>query len=327
MLPAPAHTRHRPVPDLLYQDSSLQFFVRSQQDGEKDGSRNKESESDISSLESTGTDSDAPLSKHPMQVPEPGSSQDQGVQNILQFLGNQASAIKGPEVSTDVAALISEFLLKGIDKESRKTTLESYPCLANCPALQPPMINPEFRSCLSIRTNAVKEDTFLSKLQLQLASGISALAVGFVKQYEKTKSNSTAPLKIIADVFHAISLHRRYSILPFLDGNVRKFSDTCPIDEFLFGKTFPDQWKSASEAQRLGFSIEKKEKALGSASSKPVVYKKLEPKPGPSRVPSSLNSRRQISHEKGGGEVSFSKVIPEAVDKLRDLFAQSLHRD
>ncbi|CAH1989600.1 unnamed protein product, partial [Acanthoscelides obtectus] len=227
------------------------------------------SESDVSSLESTGTDSDsdAPLSKHPTQVPDPGSSQDQGVQNILQFLGNQASAIKRPEVSTDVAALISEFLLKGIDKESRKTTLESYPCLANCPALQPPVINPEVRSCLS--TNAVKEDTFLTKLQLQLASGISALAVGFDKQYEITKSNSTdetradlerccAPLKIIADVFHAISLHHRYSILPFLDGNVRKFSDTCPIDEFLFGKTFPDQWKSASEAQRLGFSIKKK---------------------------------------------------------------------
>ncbi|CAH2004847.1 unnamed protein product [Acanthoscelides obtectus] len=44
MLPAPAHTRHRPVPDHLYQDSSLQFFVRTQQDGEKDGSRNKESD-------------------------------------------------------------------------------------------------------------------------------------------------------------------------------------------------------------------------------------------------------------------------------------------
>ncbi|CAH2006338.1 unnamed protein product [Acanthoscelides obtectus] len=261
-------------------------------------------DSSSESLESTGTDSDsdAPLSKHPTQVPEPGSSQDQGVQNILQFLGNQASA-KGPEVSTDVAALISEFLLKGIDKESRKTTLESYPCLANCPALQPPVINPEVGSCLS--TDADKEDTFLSKLQLQLASGISALAVGFDNQYEITKSNSTdetradlerwcAPLKIIADVFHAISLHR-YSILPFLDGNVRKFSDTCPIDEFLFGKTFPDQWKSASEAQRLGFSIKKKKKALGSASSKPVVYKKLEPKPGPSRVSSSLNSRRHFN--------------------------------
>ncbi|CAH1972208.1 unnamed protein product [Acanthoscelides obtectus] len=97
----------------------------------------------------------------------------------------------------------------------------------------------------------------------------------------------------MADVFHAISLHRRYSILPFLDGNVREFSDTCPSNEFLFGKTFPDQWKSASEAQRLGFSIKKKEKALGTASSKPVIYKKLEPKPGSSRVSSSLNSRRQ----------------------------------
>ncbi|CAH1998388.1 unnamed protein product [Acanthoscelides obtectus] len=155
-----------------------------------------------------------------------------------------------------------------------------------------------------LEVTSCKLDRYDRWLTNKLASGISALAVGFDKQYEITKSNSTdetradlerccAPLTIIADVFHAISLHRRYSILPFLDGNVRKFSDTCPIDEFLFGKTFPDQWKSASEAQRLGFSIKKKEKALGSSSSKPIVYKKLEPKPGPSRVPSSLNSRRQ----------------------------------
>ncbi|CAH1968653.1 unnamed protein product [Acanthoscelides obtectus] len=78
------------------------------------------SESDVSSLESTGTDSDSdpPLSKHPTQVPEPGSSQDQGVQNILQFLANQASAIKGPEVSTDVAALISDLILSLFGKLS-----------------------------------------------------------------------------------------------------------------------------------------------------------------------------------------------------------------
>ncbi|CAH1972206.1 unnamed protein product [Acanthoscelides obtectus] len=34
-----------------------------------------------------------------------------------------SGCIKGPEVSTDLAALISEFVLKGIDKESRKATL------------------------------------------------------------------------------------------------------------------------------------------------------------------------------------------------------------
>ncbi|CAH2021011.1 unnamed protein product [Acanthoscelides obtectus] len=100
------------------------------------------------------------------QVPEPGSSQDQGVQNILQFLGNQASAIKGPEVSTDVAALISEFFLKGMIKNLAKLLWNLNPCLANCPALQPPVINPEVRSCLS--SNAVKADTFLCKLQLHL---------------------------------------------------------------------------------------------------------------------------------------------------------------
>lgn len=196
------------------------------------------------------------------------------------------------------------FLLNGIEKDSRKATLESYPCLANCLALQPPKINPEIRPCLN--TDIVKQDTFLSKLQLQLAAGISALAVGFDKQYELTKSDSTdetrkelelrcAPLKLFPDVFHALSLHRRYSILPLLDNNVRKVLDTCPIDELLFGKAFPDQLKTANEAQRLSFSIKKKDKVLRSGPSTSSIAKKPgEQKPGPSRVSQtqSLNFRR-----------------------------------
>ena len=105
------------------------------------------------------------------------------------MLSNQSTSIKGPEIHSDVAALLTTFLLKGIEKEPRNATIDSYPCVANCPALQPPEINPEIKSCLD--ANALKQDNFLRKLQSQLAAGISALAIPLDEQYEITKQNAT----------------------------------------------------------------------------------------------------------------------------------------
>lgn len=228
-----------------------------------------------------------------------GLSSHEGVQNILSLLGGQKSGVTGPEINSDVAALLSGFLLTGLEKDSRTSLLDSYPCISNCSALQPPAINPEIKSCLD--TNALKQDNFLSKLQSQLAAGLSVLAVTFEKQYEITKSNSTDetrkdlekscdPLKIFTDFFHALSLHRRYSILLFLDTSVKKVLETCPIDEFLFGKVFQEQLKSANEAQKLGSSIKKKVKASPVSSKFSTSAKKVtDPKPGPSKP---LNFRR-----------------------------------
>lgn len=267
--------------------------------------------SEISSNEEIGTnsDSDAPLANLVKSTSAVQTSlPDEGAQNILSLLSNQSANIKGPEIHSDVAALLSDFLLKGVEKESRDATINSYPCIANCPALQPPEVNPEIKSCLD--ANALKQDNFLRKLQTQLAAGISALAIPLDEQYEITKRTATEemkkelekrcdPAKIFSDVFHALSLHRRHCIIPFLDSGVKKILDSCPIDDFLFGKSFPEQLKSSNEAQRLGSSIKKKDKVRQFLSSKsPIIGKNSQSRAGPSGISPSLNLRRAQNHSR-----------------------------
>ncbi|XP_050503486.1 uncharacterized protein LOC126882560 [Diabrotica virgifera virgifera] len=117
---------------------------------------------------------------------------------------------------------------------------------------------------------------------IELAAGISAIAIPLNEQYKITKESLTEetrkelekkcdPAKIFSDVFHALSLHRRHSILPFLDSGVKKILDACPIDDFLFGRSFPDQLKSSNEAQRLGSTIKKKDKTPQYLTSKALI--------------------------------------------------------
>uniref|UniRef100_A0A6P7H0I2 Uncharacterized protein LOC114345323 n=1 Tax=Diabrotica virgifera virgifera TaxID=50390 RepID=A0A6P7H0I2_DIAVI len=247
----------------------------------------------------TGMDSDSDASIN--LVASTHSVQDDlasdGAQNILSLLSTQSSATKGPEIHADVAALLSGFLLKGIDKESRNNAIDSYPVIANCPALLPQVLF----GCKCLKTGY-----FLKKLQSQLAAGISAIAIPLNKQYKITKESLTEetrkelekkcdPAKIISDVFHALSLHRRHSILPFLDSGVKKILDACPIDDFLFGRFFPDQLKSSNEAQRLGSTIKRKDETPQYLTSKALVaHKSNPPKAGPSGVSTSLNFRYLI---------------------------------
>uniref|UniRef100_A0A6P7H685 Uncharacterized protein LOC114347595 n=1 Tax=Diabrotica virgifera virgifera TaxID=50390 RepID=A0A6P7H685_DIAVI len=238
------------------------------------------SENDYNKETGTDSDSDASINLVASTLSVQDDLASDGAQNILSLLSTQSSATKGPEIHADVAALLSGFLLKGIDKESRNNAIDSYPVIANCPTLLPPDMNPEIKSCLD--TNALKQDIFLKKLQSQLAAGISAIAIPLNEQYKITKESLTEesrmelekkcdPAKIFSDVFHALSLHRRHSILPFLDSGVKKILDACPIDDFLFGRSFPDQLKSSNEAQRLGSTIKKKDKTPQYLTSKALI--------------------------------------------------------
>nr|CAH7745386.1 unnamed protein product [Callosobruchus chinensis] len=70
-------------------------------------------------------------------------------------------------------------------------------------------------------------------------------------------------------------------------------SNSCPIDDFLFGKSFPDQLKSSKETQRLGYTIKKQQKVAHFMSPKTDITKKTsQPRVGPSGMPNSLNFRR-----------------------------------
>nr|CAI5862654.1 unnamed protein product [Callosobruchus analis] len=196
-----------------------------------------EGSSEISSTSGSGTDSDSdtPLSKLlPSTSSAPSDLADNdndGAQNILSLLSDQSTSIKGPEIHSDVASLLTGFLLNGVAKESRNATMDSIPCIANCAALQPPEINPEIQACLD--ASALKQDNFLQKLQHQMAAGISALAISLNEQYTITRQMPTEdgkkelekrcdPVKIFSDVYHALSLHRRHGIIPFLDSGVKQ---------------------------------------------------------------------------------------------------------
>lgn len=223
---------------------------------------------------------------------------DTGVQNILSLLGNVIPSNSGPEVNADVAALMAGYVQKGIQKEDRNKMLETYPLIRNCQALQPPEVNPEIKACLE--ANTLKQDSYLNKLQLQLAAGISALAVPFSTHYEHTRDNPSEesrkqleklcdPIKLFGDVFHALSSHRRFAILPQLDGGIKKILEDCPIDKFLFGENFTEKLKCAKEAERLGSALKKKTnhpQPVGKFPNK----RGLATRPGPSGK-QSLNSR------------------------------------
>nr|CAH7747091.1 unnamed protein product [Callosobruchus chinensis] len=85
--------------------------------------------------------------------------------------------------------------------------------------------------------------------------------------------------------------------------------DSCPIDDFLFGKSFPDQLKSSKETQRLGYTIKKQQKVAHFMSPKTDITKKTIP----------------VSHEKGGGEISLQGSIGSPIGTLPEDPAQTIH--
>nr|CAH7765044.1 unnamed protein product [Callosobruchus chinensis] len=85
-------------------------------------------------------------------------------------------------------------------------------------------------------------------------------------------------------------------------------SNSCPIDDFLFGKSFPDQLKSSKETQRLGYTIKKQQKVAHFMSPKTDITKKTIP----------------VSQEKGGGEISLQGSIGSPIGTLPEDPAQTI---
>lgn len=208
---------------------------------------------------------------------------------------------EGPEVHADISNLLSIFLTKGLDTETRKSTIEKYPILKGCTKLMPPELNAEIKPCVTTAT--LRQDAFLVKLQGQIAAALSALAIPLNTMYEATKENPSDadkvqleklgdPVKLIADVFFSLSSHRRYLIVPSLDDSVKDILETCPIDSQLFGENFTEKLKTSKEAKKFGASIKKKPPT---PRAKP-----------PSRtLPSFSSSTKQMASTSTGRSSSF----------------------
>ncbi|CAH1968339.1 unnamed protein product [Acanthoscelides obtectus] len=181
--------------------------------------------------------------------------------------GKGSNLNNGPAVHEDIQQLLTLFIAKGLDNDTRKEAIDSFPLLKGCTALNPPELNAEIKICLN--SAVLRQDAFLVKIQNQLAAIISALAVQFNELYKDSKSNPSQPteevlkkagdpLKLVADTFHSISCHRRYLIVPSLDSSIKDILEACPVDSLLFGVEFPEKWKMSKEAKRLGACLKKK---------------------------------------------------------------------
>ena len=194
---------------------------------------------------------------------------------MKEFLGDLVKSTKtGPPINTETAEYWSEILKNGLDKTIRKEIIEKYPVTENCLGLRSPKVNQEVTVC--INDTIMRQDNFFAYIQQQIGAGLSAMVVPIEtilknkenKQILKDMADST---KLLADVHHTISVHRRFLLSSHLDPSVRKVAEECSVNEWLFGDNFSQAIKSSQEIRKVGMGMKKAERY----QSKTGQYKSL----------------------------------------------------
>lgn len=212
----------------------------------------------------------------------------QSIQTIdpLELLGDDPTSqdAEGPEIREEISTRWSSFAREGISNEDRTQLLANYPITKNCKALRAPELNGEIKAILK---NNTRQDTFLAKLQSQLGAGISAMAGPINEMYSKPTEESNQWLKklidaskIIIDVHHALSTHRRYLAGPAINPEIKNIIEESPIEDALFGNDFTERIKASNEIKKNSTELK---------LAKPKTFKKVKP------TTPNLNARRPSS--------------------------------
>ncbi|CAH2013167.1 unnamed protein product [Acanthoscelides obtectus] len=109
----------------------------------------------------------------------------------LVMLNRAEDSNERPEIHEGIACLWKEILTEGIDRENRNQMLNKYSIIKNCKTLLAPSVNGEIMEALEIEA-LKKTDNFLSKLQDQLGSALSALAVPLDSMFSKPSENTNS---------------------------------------------------------------------------------------------------------------------------------------
>lgn len=172
----------------------------------------------------------------------------------------------------------SEFLRKGVEKDDKKALIDSYPIVGNCKELLAPKLNMEIATCLNESLN--RQDMYLSRIQDEIGVAISALGKPLGNCFPNPSEQSNEFLKpsidaakILTNVHHSISTHRRHVILPHLNSSVRKIIEDYPIDEFLFGDKFAEKLKSSKEIQKTSSDLRLQNPSTSSKNYQRPKYK------------------------------------------------------
>nr|CAH7747729.1 unnamed protein product [Callosobruchus chinensis] len=143
----------------------------------------------------------------------------------------------GSPIHNEIALRWSTILQAGLTAGERTEIMEKSKIPANCLALIPPKTNEEIQPCLP--EAAAKHDKFIIILQTQLAHSLSAIGAVInqnlmvAEQADNIKTLGEA-CKLIANVHNALSVHRKYKIIPHLHPDCAKVAKTVKMDEQLF---------------------------------------------------------------------------------------------
>ncbi|XP_074027233.1 uncharacterized protein [Leptinotarsa decemlineata] len=237
------------------------------------------SESDSSeSTQDTSDSQESVLSAQSQSVQQVCQSSDLPNQqehpefSIEALLGSrpQNETEEGAEIAPELAVRWESFLLCGLDKEVRKKLLEQWIVPRNCKSLRAPSLNPEVQALLS--PIDLKKDKFIENLQEIIGKGITAEGTALTKilEHSNTDPSITQALvdsgKLLTDMFHNISLHRKYQLYKYFNDAVKKIASQQKIDTYLLGSDFTEKCKLAKTVENTAQELIKNREQQPSTS-------------------------------------------------------------
>lgn len=180
-----------------------------------------------------------------------------------EFLGTRPKEMEmaKEKLHQELALRWGSYLQDGIQKENKEKIIQKYPLFQNCPLLKTPDLGPEISTCLNEK--CLRQDKFLLGIQDQTGHALAALGSHMNKLLEDDKNKENITIladvsQLICNIHHAISTHRRYNILPFLNYSSRKLAETSKVDEFLFGTNFVSEVKATHSAKKTSLELKAK---------------------------------------------------------------------
>lgn len=149
----------------------------------------------------------------------------------------------------------------------------------------------------------LRQDHFLCVIQKQITAAMSAIAVSMNVYFSNPSEETNGHLqdlangtKLLSDVIHSLSKHRRYGLSNTINANIRKVVMDRPIEGLLFGEDLSNHIKSAQELKKVSAEIKIKSYPGPSGLSLRPTTKPSSGSRGPSQ--DFLAKRHHFNHRK-----------------------------
>ncbi|XP_030745405.1 uncharacterized protein LOC115874395 [Sitophilus oryzae] len=219
----------------------------------------------------------------------------------------------GAAMHNEIAVRWSAVLQSGLGSAQRNEIIGKYKIPENCLELLPPKTNEEIQPCLP--ESVAKHDNFITALQLQLGHGLAAIATVITKNLtvaEQANDNQILgeACQIIANVHNALSIHRKFKIVPHLHPDCARVAKGIKMDEHLFGKYFHEVFKTNQALRKSSLQLKKR------AIPTPIA--------GPSGT--QQKQRQSLNYQHPQYKRKFKERRREEKPKM-DRNIRSLHKD